>query len=171
MEYKKNSMSRIADKVGKLPAGMRSTVLSMMFGKIVPFLSTAGLRFEEVGHQRLTVSIRNRKKVQNHIRGVHAAAMALLAETSTGFVVGMNMPDDKLMLLKSMKVNYVRRSQGDMRAVASLNAEQIQMMHDTEKGEVLVPVLVTDESGESPIECEMLWAWIPKKRPEQGAAA
>lgn len=171
MEYKKNSMSRIADKVGKLPAGMRSTVLSMMFGKIVPFLSTAGLRFEEVGHQRLTVSIRNRKKVQNHIRGVHAAAMALLAETSTGFVVGMNMPDDKLMLLKSMKVNYVRRSQGDMRAVASLNAEQIQLMHDMEKGEVLVPVLVTDESGESPIECEMLWAWIPKKRPEQGAAA
>ena len=75
MEYKKNSMSRIADKVGKLPAGLRSTVLSMMFGKIVPFLSTAGLRFEDVGHQRLTVSIRNRKKVQNHIRGVHAAAM------------------------------------------------------------------------------------------------
>ncbi|KMN32197.1 MULTISPECIES: DUF4442 domain-containing protein [unclassified Chromobacterium] len=171
MEYKKNSMSRIADKVGKLPAGLRSTVLSMMFGKIVPFLSTAGLRFEDVGHQRLTVSIRNRKKVQNHIRGVHAAAMALLAETSTGFVVGMNMPDDKLMLLKSMKVNYVRRSQGDMRAVASLSLEQIQLMHDTEKGEVLVPVQVTDESGEAPIECEMLWAWIPKKRPEQGAAA
>ncbi|MPQ72105.1 DUF4442 domain-containing protein, partial [Pseudomonas sp. MWU12-2323] len=72
---------------------------------------------------------------------------------------------------KSMKVNYVRRSQGDMRAVASLSLEQIQLMHDTEKGEVLVPVQVTDESGEAPIECEMLWAWIPKKRPEQGAAA
>ncbi|OHX10834.1 DUF4442 domain-containing protein [Chromobacterium sphagni] len=170
MEYRKNSMSRIADKVGRLPVACRRPVLSMMFGKIVPFLSTAGLRFEEVGHDRLTVSIRNRKKVQNHIRGVHAAAMALLAETSTGFVVGMNMPDDKLMLLKSMKVNYVKRSQGDMRAVASLTPQQIQQMYEQEKGEVLVEVLVTDDSGESPIVCEMLWAWIPKKRPEESAA-
>ncbi|POA98356.1 DUF4442 domain-containing protein [Chromobacterium sinusclupearum] len=170
MEYRKNSMSRIADKVGKLPVGWRRPVLSMMFGKIVPFLATAGLRFEEVGHDRLTVSIRNRKKVQNHIRGVHAAAMALLAETSTGFVVGMNMPDDKLMLLKSMKVNYIKRSQGDMRAVATLTPQQIQSMYDQDKGEVLVAVNVTDESGESPIVCEMLWAWIPKKRPEVSAA-
>ncbi|XLM19460.1 DUF4442 domain-containing protein, partial [Chromobacterium piscinae] len=166
MEYSKNSMSRIADKVGSLPVGWRRPVLSMMFGKIVPFLATAGLRFEEVGHDRLTVSIRNRKKVQNHIRGVHAAAMALLAETSTGFVVGMNMPDDKLMLLKSMKVNYIKRAQGDMRAVATLTPQQIQSMYDQDKGEVLVEVAVTDESGESPIICEMLWAWIPKKRPE-----
>ncbi|AUH51372.1 DUF4442 domain-containing protein [Chromobacterium sp. ATCC 53434] len=170
MEYRKNSMSRIADKVGRLPVSWRRTVLSMMFGKIVPFLSTAGLRFEEVGHQRLSVSIRNRKKVQNHIRGVHAAAMALLAETSTGFVVGMNMPDDKLMLLKSMKVNYIKRSQGDMRAVATLTPQQIQSMHELDKGEVLVEVLVTDDSGESPVICEMLWAWIPKKRPEATAA-
>nr|WP_199067384.1 DUF4442 domain-containing protein [Chromobacterium sp. ASV5] len=169
MAYQKNSMSRIADKVGRLPEGLRSPVLSLLFGKIVPFLSTAGLRFEEVGHERLVVSIRNRKKVQNHIRGVHAAAMALLAETATGFVVGMNVPDDKLMLLKSMKVNYVKRSQGDMRAVATLTAEQIQTMHDVEKGEALVSVHVTDESGESPIVCEMVWAWIPKKRPEAKA--
>ncbi|QEL55358.1 DUF4442 domain-containing protein [Chromobacterium paludis] len=170
MEYRKNSMSRIADKVGRLPVGWRRLVLSMMFGKIVPFLSTAGLRFEKVGHDSLTVSIRNRKKVQNHIRGVHAAAMALLAETSTGFVVGMNMPDDKLMLLKSMKVNYIKRSQGDMRAVATLTPQQIQSMYEQDKGEVLVEVQVTDESGESPIVCEMLWAWIPKKRPEAKAA-
>ncbi|WP_293762542.1 DUF4442 domain-containing protein [uncultured Aquitalea sp.] len=162
-------MSRIADKAGRLPVGLRSTVLSLLFGKLVPFLSTAGLRFEQVGHEQLTVSIRNRRKVQNHIKGVHAAAMALLAETATGFVVGMNVPDDKLMLLKSMKVNYTKRSQGNMRAVARLTPEQIQLMHDTEKGDVLVEVTVTDESGESPVQCEMVWAWIPKKRPQPQA--
>ena len=31
-------------------------------------------------------------------------------------------------------------------------------------GDVLVAVVVTDESGESPIRCEMVWAWVPKKR-------
>ena len=33
-----------------------------------------------------------------------------------------------------------------------------------DKGDVLVDVVVTDESGESPIVCEMVWAWVPKKR-------
>ncbi|WP_230371531.1 DUF4442 domain-containing protein [Paludibacterium denitrificans] len=135
-----------------------------MFGKVVPFLSTAGLRFEEVSQQRLVVSLRNRRKVQNHIKGIHAAAMALLAETATGFVVGMNVPDDKLMLLKSMKIDYLKRAQGDMRASASLTAEQIASMHELEKGNVTVAVNVTDESGESPISCEMVWAWVPKQR-------
>lgn len=164
MQQKKNQMSRIADKASRLPVSMRSFVLSRLFGRIVPFLSTAGVRFEEVGQQRLVVSLRNQRKVQNHIKGLHAAAMALLAETATGFVMGMNVPDDKLMLLKSMKVDYLKRAQGDMRAVATLTPEQIQRMFDEDKGDVLVDVTVTDESGEAPIRCEMVWAWVPKKR-------
>ena len=166
MTTAKNSMCRMVDKTSSLPAGMRSWVITRMFGKFVPFLGTAGLVFEEVGRERMVVSVKNRKKVQNHIKGLHAAAMALLAETASGFVVGMNVPDDKLMLLKSMKVSYYKRAQGDMRAVATLNAEQVQRMFVEDKGDVLVDVVVTDESGESPIVCEMVWAWVPKKRKE-----
>ncbi len=166
MTTAKNSMCRMVDKTSSLPAGMRSWVITRMFGKFVPFLGTAGLVFEEVGRERMVVSVKNRKKVQNHIKGLHAAAMALLAETASGFVVGMNVPDDKLMLLKSMKVSYYKRAQGDMRAVATLNADQVQRMFVEDKGDVLVDVVVTDESGESPIVCEMVWAWVPKKRKE-----
>ncbi|MEC5207268.1 acyl-coenzyme A thioesterase PaaI-like protein [Vogesella perlucida] len=164
MTTPKNSMCRMVDKTVSLPTGLRSWVITRMFGKFVPFLGTAGLVFEEVSRERMVVSVKNRKKVQNHIKGLHAAAMALLAETATGFVVGMNVPDDKLMLLKSMKVSYYKRAQGNMRAVATLPAAQVQRMFTEDKGDVLVDVVVTDESGESPIVCEMVWAWVPKKR-------
>ncbi|MCP9758223.1 DUF4442 domain-containing protein [Aquitalea sp. S1-19] len=164
MTYKKNRMSRIADKTLCLPAGMRSMVLSRIFGRVVPFLATSGLRFDEVSPQKMVVSLRNQRKIQNHIKGVHAAAMALLAETATGFVVGMNMPDNKLMLLKSMHVDYLKRAQGGMCAEATLSAEQIRSMHEQDKGDVTVSVRVTDESGEEPVHCEMIWAWVPQKR-------
>ena len=164
MHQVKNNMCRMVDKTAALPAVLRGWAITKLFGKFVPFLDTAGLRFEEVGRERMVVSIRNRKKVQNHINGLHAAAMALLAETATGFVVGMNVPDDKLMLLKSMKVEYLKRAQGDMRAVATLDQQQVGRMLNEDKGDVLVNVVVTDESGESPIRCEMVWAWVPKKR-------
>jgi hypothetical protein len=50
-----------------------------------------------------------------------------------------------------------------MRAVASLSEEQVAMIRSNPKGELLVPVTVTDESGEEPIQCQMLWAWVSKK--------
>jgi acyl-coenzyme A thioesterase PaaI-like protein len=110
------------------------------------------------------VSIRNQHKVQNHIKNVHAAAMALLAETATGFVVGINLPDDKLPLIKSLKVDFYKRTQGDMRAVATLTSEDVARIATEPKGELWVPVTVTDESGNEPIKCEMLWAWVSKSK-------
>lgn len=159
-----NNLTRVISKFAFLPPALRATVVSGIFGRVVPFVGTSGLRYEELTPERVVVSIRNRRPVQNHIKGVHAAAMALLAETATGFAVGMNLPDDKLPLIKSLKVEYLKRTKGDMRAVATLTPEQVELIRSTPKGEVLVPVMVTDESGEEPIRCEMLWAWVSKQR-------
>lgn len=159
-----NNLIRVVGKFDFLPPNLRATVVSKIFGRVVPLVGTAGLRYEELTPERVVVSIRNRRPVQNHINGVHAAAMALLAETATGFAVGMNLPDDKLPLIKSLKVDYQKRTKGDMRAVATLSPEQVQLIRTTPKGEVLVPVVVTDESGQEPIQCEMLWAWVPRSK-------
>lgn len=158
-----NNLNRVVSKLSFLPPGVRSSVISRIFGRVVPFVGTSGLRYEELSPERVVVSIRNRRPVQNHIKGVHAAAMALLAETATGFAVGMNLPDDKLPLIKTLKVDYIKRTQGDMRAEATLTPEQVNLIRTTPKGEVTVPVVVTDESGEEPVRCEMVWAWVSKK--------
>lgn len=158
-----SSIKRVVESSKWLPTTIRATVISKIFGKVVPYVGTSGLLYEEITPERVVVSIKNQRKVQNHINNVHAAAMALLAETATGFVVGMNLPDDKLPLIKSLKVNYYKRTQGDMRAVATLTPADIARIESEPKGEVLVPVVVTDESGGEPIKCEMLWAWVSKR--------
>ena len=147
-----------------LPPFIRSTAMSKAFGNVIKYAGHSGIRFETLTQSQCVVSIRNKKKVQNHIGGVHAAAMALLAETATGFVFGMNVPDDKLPVIKKMDIDYVKRSTGDMRAVASLTQEQIDLIQSTEKGEVTVPVTITDEANVEPIKASMTWAWTAKKR-------
>ena len=159
-----NQLSRNVARLQRLPASLRPWATSFMLGKVVPMVGAAGLRFDEISNTRVVVTLRNRRKVQNHIKGLHAAAMALLAETATGFCVGMNVPDDKLPLIKTLKVDYLKRAQGDMTAVAQLRPEQIHQIQTLDKGEVTVPVSITDESGADPIQCEMVWAWVPKKR-------
>jgi len=159
-----NAFTRIVARFDKVPAPIRRWARSKAFGRFIKFAGTAGVDFEEVTTERVICNIHNVSRNQNHIKGVHAAAMALLAETATGFAVGMNLPDDKLPLLKSMKVEYLKRAQGNLRAVAALTAEQVATVRSLEKGDVTVPVTVTDESGNEPIRCEMIWAWAPKKR-------
>lgn len=164
MSSKPNQLSRTVAKLQGLPGALSPWLTSFVLGNVVPLVGTASLRFEELSHARVVVSIRNRRKVRNHIKGVHAAAMALLAETATGFCVGMNLPDDKLPLIKTLKVDYLKRAEGDMKAVAQLRPDQIEQILTQDKGEVTVPVTITDESGSEPIQCEMIWAWVPKKR-------
>jgi acyl-coenzyme A thioesterase PaaI-like protein len=159
-----NQFSRLVGKFDSLPAPVRARLQTLVLANVVPYVGTSRLRFDEVTQKRVVVSIKNRRRVQNHIKGVHAAAMALLAETATGFAVGMNLPDDKLPLIKTLKVDYLKRTQGDMKAVAELRPEQIEAIRTQPKGEVTVPVIISDASGQEPIRAEMIWAWVPKKK-------
>ncbi len=94
-----NKMYRSLGRLNKLPASWREAVQTRLMGRFVPLLGTAGLRFEHISREQVRVSVRNRRAVQNHIGGVHACAMALLAETATGFATQMNTPDEKSAIL------------------------------------------------------------------------
>ena len=159
-----NRLARTVARLQVLPLGLRPWAVSQVLGRAVPLVGTAGLRFEQITPAQVVVHMPNRRKVQNHIGGVHAAGMALLAETATGFCVGMNVPDDKLPLIKSMKVDFVRRAVGSLTAVASLQPGQIALMQTQDKSEVTVSVIITDESGQQPILAEMVWAWVLKQK-------
>lgn len=160
----RNRLTKLVNATSKLPQGIRSTLLSKTFGRIVPMVGSAKLRYVELSPAKVVVKIANHKAMQNHIGQVHACAMALLAETATGFVTAMNVPDTAIMLIKSLKVDFKRPTQGAMTAVATLTPEQQALMQSSDKGETLVQVIVTDESGEAPIQCEMLWAWLAKSQ-------
>jgi hypothetical protein len=95
---------------------------------------------------------------------VHAAAVVLTAESATGLLVGLHVPDDRAPVLKSMKVEFKKRTKGSVRAEASLTRAQIEAIATQEKGEVNVAVRVIDSADAEPVQCEMIWAWTPKRR-------
>ena len=156
-----NRLERQLERLSEVPAFARPWFRSVVLRRAVPFTGTAGLDFLQMGRERVEIGIKNEKKVQNHIGGIHASAMNLLAETATGMVMGMNVRDDCIPLAKELKMAFKKRATGSMRAVATLSAEQRALMQASDRGEVNVPVIVTDENGVNPVECEFVWAWIP----------
>lgn len=158
-----NKLNKSLSQLNFLPDFLKMKGISTLIGSVVPFVGTSNIHFEKITNNELVVTVANKRKVRNHIGQVHAAAMALLAETATGILVGYNLPDSKLPLIKTMNINFVRRTKGDIKAVATLTDEQLLKIMETDKGEVSVAVKVTDETNNEVIKAEMIWAWIPKK--------
>jgi acyl-coenzyme A thioesterase PaaI-like protein len=165
-----NRLTRQLAKIDRVPAPLRTWVRSRVLGRVVPLTGTNNLRYEVMTPEHVVVSIANRKHVRNHIGGVHAMASSLAAETATGMIVGMNVRDDCTPVVKSIGLQFVKRGQGAMRAEARLSPEQRRLITSTEKGAVVVPVTITDESGNQPITCEFIWAWVPNVRAPKSSA-
>jgi acyl-coenzyme A thioesterase PaaI-like protein len=163
MTYPPNRLQRQLARLTEVPALARPWYRNIVLRRAVPFTGTAGICYGEMHPDRVDVSLANERKVQNHINGIHASAMNLLAETATGMVVGMNVRDDCTPLAKELRMAFRKRATGALRAVATLTPEQRAAMQGSDKGEVSVHVVVTDEAGVEPVECEFVWAWIPAK--------
>lgn len=161
---KENRLSRVVGKIQTLPNALQAPVLSAVIGRIIPFAATAGTKVLTLTPHECVVRIRNKRKVQNHIGSVHAAAMALLAESATGFITGMSVPDDRILVIRNLELEYVRRASGDMTATARFSDEQIAYIKATDKGDIEVPVVITDSTGAETVKARMIWAWTPKKK-------
>ncbi|MDD0810516.1 DUF4442 domain-containing protein [Curvibacter sp. RS43] len=167
LERAPNKLQRSLMRLDEAPAFMRGWVQNIILRRAVPFTGTAGLRFISLSTDRVEVRVANEARVHNHIGGVHASAMNLLAETATGMVIGMNVRDDCTPLAKSLSMRFVQRASGGLKAVATLSPEQAAYMQANEKGELSVAVTVTDDTGAEPVQCEFVWAWVPASRPKK----
>jgi acyl-coenzyme A thioesterase PaaI-like protein len=160
-----NRMQLQLQQVDEFPRLLRPWVRNLVLRRAVPFTRTARVEFLEMSPSRVEVRLGNEPRVRNHIGGIHASAMNLLAETATGMAVGLNVRDDCLPLAKDMKMAFRKRATGALRAVAVLSDAQRAAMQASDRGEMQVQVTVTDEAGVEPVECEFTWAWVPSSRP------
>jgi uncharacterized protein (TIGR00369 family) len=161
---KPNRLTTVVNTFQKLPQSIRTFALSKAMGRVIKYAGTSGLRYEKLTPTECIIVIPNRKKVRNHIGSVHAAAMGLLAETATGFMTGLTVPDNRIIVIKSMKLEYLKQASGDMKAIATFTDEQVEFIKNNEKGDINVPVVITDGKGVETVKATMIWAWAPKRK-------
>ena len=59
--------------------------------------------------------------------------MALMAESATGFITGLSVPDSRILVIRNLELEYIRRATGDMKAVASFSNEQVALFKTPKK--------------------------------------
>jgi len=165
-----NQFTRILRRYDWVPAPLRKPLISWAIGRTIRFVGTAGIEIDTLTPTRVVARLPNRSRVQNHVGGLHAAAMALLAETVTGLVVALNVPGESVPVIRTLEVSFQRRAKGALTAEATLSPTESERIQTSSIGKIDVPVTVTDASDRTPITCTLQWAWLPKERVLRSAA-
>lgn len=160
----KSRIASAVEKVDRLPAFIRQPAFNFMIGRAVPFVATSKLRITKATKNEWSAALDNKRRVQNHIKQIHACAMMLIGETIGVMIMAMNLPGDRIPLVKNIEADFVKRSTGKMTGVVKLTDEQIEMIQREPKGEVELEVIITDEADVNPLLMRVTAAWIPKEK-------
>lgn len=145
------------DRVSPLPGGRR--IFSFLLGRIVPYTGTIRPRVLELTATGARIAMRDRRVVRNHLRSLHAIALANIAELTTGLPLAYAvMPAGRTILL-SLTVDFVKKARGTVTATSSFVAPSAD--HDSE---IEIPVEVRDESNEVVARARARWRVGPVQR-------
>ena len=124
-----------------------------------PYFGTIRPLFRELAPGVCRVSLRKRRRVENHIGTVHALAMGNLCELAAGMVTEVSLPSSMRWLPRGMTIEYLRRAESDVTATARLNKTEWSGAAEN----VAVPVSVVDATGTEVVRAVITMYVSPKK--------
>ena len=136
---------RLWDRLSPRPGGKR--LFSWLVGRTAPYTGTIGARVEELGEGHARLTLRDRRKIRNHLRSVHAVAQLNLAEAASGLAVTYSMPPHLRGIPVRLEIDYLKKARGTITAVCELPGPIPEPQGD-ERTAYEAPVVLTDPAGD-----------------------
>lgn len=128
------------DRLASLPGG--TWVFSKLVGRAAPYTGTIDAHVVELRDNYARVVLEDRPGVRNHLRSVHAIALANLAELCGNAAVAYTLPDDARFIVAGIEVEYLKKARGTLTAES-----RPEVPRSNARQEYRVVVEIRDGSG------------------------
>ena len=138
-------------------------VLNRMMRLIIPFNRPHGVKILKLGSNEVCTGVPYHRKNFNHIRGIHACAIATIGEFSAGLMLISRLDPTRYRLIMScLEVDYRYQAKQDILAETRLDeAELISDILDPLKENPVIyktmHTLVTDSDGRKVAKIRTKW--------------
>jgi acyl-coenzyme A thioesterase PaaI-like protein len=141
-------------RLAPLPLG--KTLFSILIGRMTPYSGSIGARVQELEPGFCRVTLRDRRRVRNHLRSIHAIALANVAEMASGLAVLVGLPANVQGILTGFSITYLKKARGLL--TAECRAERLDV---TSEQEYEAAVAITDTAGDVVARATARWRLRP----------
>jgi len=125
---------------------------------LTPYSGTIGARVAELEPGWCRVTLRDRRRVRNHLASVHAMALANLAEMTSGLAVLVGLPPGVQGIVTGFSISYLKKARGLLTAECRVSGGGLNV---TTEQEYEAPVSITDTQGDLVAHATARWRLRP----------
>jgi uncharacterized protein (TIGR00369 family) len=143
-------------RLSGLPGG--KALFSFLFGRMAPYTGRLGARVEMLEPGFCRVSLRDRRRVRNHLNSIHAMALANLSEAASGLAVVAALPPGVQGIVTGFEITYLKKARGRLTAECRVDVGPV-----TVEREQRAEVPITDAAGDVVARATATWRLRPPR--------